>query len=44
VTNSRRPPAEALGRGAGERRALGWYRWREGNEARREERQEVIAP
>jgi hypothetical protein len=44
VTNSRRPPAAALGCGAGERRALGWYRWRQGNEARREERQEVIAP
>jgi len=44
MTNSRRPPAAALGRRAGETRALGWYRWRQGNEARREERQEVIAP
>ena len=44
MTNSRRPPAAALGRRAGETRAPGWYRWRQGNEARREERQEVIAP
>ena len=44
VTNSRRPPAAALGRGAGETRALSGIARAKETKRGETERQEVIAP